>query len=113
MSGGLFKQEEALLNDAKEKESSNSFDAEQNKLLLKGYEKLLKQTRRLVKMSDRTEAELNRMSKEQVELNQTLSEQNTKLETLSVKLSKYLSPQYMNPSFQERLKYGWEPTGST
>ena len=32
MSGGLFKQEEALLNDAKEKESSNSLDAEQNKL---------------------------------------------------------------------------------
>ena len=104
MSGGLFKQEEALLNDAKEKESSNSFDAEQNKLLLKGYEKLLKQTRRLVKMSDRTEAELNRMSKEQVELNQTLSEQNTKLETLSVKLSKYLSPQVYESIFSGKAE---------
>ena len=99
MSGGLFKQEEALLINSKEKEANNSLNAEQYKLLLKGYEKLLKQTRRLVKMSDRSEAELSRMSKEQVELNQTLSEQNTKLETISVKLSKYLSPQVYESIF--------------
>ena len=99
MSGGLFKQEEALLNIAKDSVAAKSFDSEQYQVLLKGYEKLLKQTRRLVKMSDRNEAELNRMSKEQVELNQTLSGQNTKLETLSVKLSKYLSPQVYESIF--------------
>jgi len=99
MSGGLFKQEEALLDNAKELAEANSLDTEQYLLLLKGYEKLLKQTRRLVKMSDRTEAQLNLMSKEQVELNQTLSGQNTKLETLSVKLSKYLSPQVYESIF--------------
>ena len=104
MSGGLFKQEEALLNDAKEKATSNSLDAEQYQRLLKGYEKLLKQTRRLVKMSDRTEAELSRMSKEQVELNQTLGDQNNKLETLSVKLSKYLSPQVYESIFSGKAE---------
>ncbi len=102
MSSGLFKQEEALLGKAKEGEAA--LDAEQYKVLLKGYEKLLKQTRRLVKMSDRTEAELNHLSKEQVELNQTLSEQNTKLETLSVKLSKYLSPQVYESIFSGKAE---------
>ncbi len=92
MSGGLFKQEEALLNKAKEKEAPKSLEGEQYQLLLKGYEKLLKQTRRLVKMSDRTEAQLHLMSKEQVELNQALSGQNTKLETLSPKPSTYPPP---------------------
>ena len=99
MSGGLFKQEELLLNNAKESAADKIFDAEKYQLLLNGYEKLLKQTRRLVKMSDRNEAELNRMSKEQIELNQTLSGQNAKLETLSVKLSKYLSPQVYESIF--------------
>ena len=42
MSSGLFKQEEALLGKAKEGEAA--LDAEQYKVLLKGYEKLLKQT---------------------------------------------------------------------
>merc|ERR1711991_210579 len=50
-------------------------------------------------MSDRTEAELNQLSKEQVKLNQTLSDQNNKLEALSSKLSKYLSPQVYDSIF--------------
>ena len=104
MSSGLFKQEEALLSNAKAQAENHTLDAEQSKVLLKGYEKLLKQTRRLVKMSDRTEAELNRLSKEQVNLNQTLSEQNNKLETLSVKLSKYLSPQVYESIFSGKAE---------
>ena len=99
MSSGIFKREENLFKEAKDHFENNILDQEKYRELLKGYEKLLKQTKRLVKMSDRTEAELNQLSKEQVKLNQTLSEQNNKLETLSSKLSKYLSPQVYDSIF--------------
>ena len=99
MSSGIFKREENLFKEAKDHFDNNTLDQEKYRELLKGYEKLLKQTKRLVKMSDRTEAELNQLSKEQVKLNQTLSDQNNKLETLSSKLSKYLSPQVYDSIF--------------
>ena len=99
MSSGIFKREENLFKEAKDHFENNILDQEKYRELLKGYEKLLKQTKRLVKMSDRTEAELNQLSKEQVKLNQTLSDQNNKLETLSSKLSKYLSPQVYDSIF--------------
>ena len=99
MSSGIFKREDNLFKEAKDHFENNILDQEKYRELLKGYEKLLKQTKRLVKMSDRTEAELNQLSKEQVKLNQTLSDQNNKLETLSSKLSKYLSPQVYDSIF--------------
>ena len=72
-------------------------------VLLKGYEKLLKRTRRLVKMSDRSEAEI-RSPDEQSILNSILSEQNGKLEALSTKLSKYLSPQVYESIFSGKAE---------
>lgn len=54
--------------------------------LYKNYKKLYKNTRRLVKMSDKRELEMNA-------LNAELKGKNGLLESLSSKLSKYLSPQ--------------------
>lgn len=54
--------------------------------LVKAYEKLVRQTKKLMRISDRNEAELNRVAKD-------LDEKNAVLQELSGKLSKYLSPQ--------------------
>lgn len=66
--------------------------ASEFKSLLVAYEKLFKTTRRLVKMSDRNEEKLNKLA-------QTLNEKSTMLESLSNKLSKYLSPQVYESIF--------------
>ena len=60
--------------------------------LFKAYEKLFKTTRKLVRLSDRSEAELNKVSKD-------LDGKNMMLEGLSAKLSKYLSPQIYEAIF--------------
>ncbi len=60
--------------------------------ILKDYEKLLKQTKKLMRISDRSEAELNRVAKD-------LDEKNATLQGLSEKLSKYLSPQIYEQIF--------------
>ena len=60
--------------------------------LLKDYEKLFKTTRKLVRLSDRNEAELNALAR-------SLDDKNTMLEGLSEKLAKYLSPQVYQSIF--------------
>jgi len=60
--------------------------------LLKSYEKLFKQSKRLVRMSDRNEEQLNAVAK-------SLDEKTQVLEALSEKLSKYLSPQVYESIF--------------
>jgi class 3 adenylate cyclase len=60
--------------------------------LLKAYEKLARTTRRLIKLSDRNEEQLNHLA-------HTLNEKNATLEGLSDKLSKYLSPQIYRSIF--------------
>lgn len=60
--------------------------------LHKAYRKLLRSTTKLVKLSDRNEAELNRVA-------QSLDEKNVMLEGLSEKLSRYLSPQVYDQIF--------------
>jgi len=60
--------------------------------ILDGYKKLLRQSKKLVRISDRSEAELNRVAK-------ALDEKNAVLQELSVKLSKYLSPQIYQSIF--------------
>ena len=99
MKSSIFRREEELLNITKELLKKNNLSEDNIVSFISGYEKLLKQTKRLVKMSDRTEAELNELSKEQVRLNKILSTQNNELETLSSKLSKYLSPQVYDSIF--------------
>ncbi len=54
--------------------------------LLKGYTKLMRTSKRLVRVSDRNEAQLNEVAK-------SLDEKSQVLEALSDQLSKYLSPQ--------------------
>lgn len=60
--------------------------------VLKGFRKLLRQTRKLVRISDHSEAELNKVAR-------ALDEKNRVLEALSGKLAKYLSPQIYQSIF--------------
>ncbi|MBL6933210.1 MAG: adenylate/guanylate cyclase domain-containing protein [Rhodospirillales bacterium] len=96
MSFDLFKKEEDVIASAqsfldeggiKNKEASLQFET-----LLKSYEKLFKSLKKLVRLSDRSEAELNEAAK-------SLDEKNKMLEGLSGKLSKYLSPQIYDSIF--------------
>lgn len=93
-----FEQEAALIESIEEfllkgdrfrgcEEEKKHFDA-----LYSGYAKLFKSTKRLVKMSDRREAEMAR-------LNGDLKSKNELLNSLSSKLSKYLSPQLYDSIF--------------
>ena len=108
MKSDLFLSEKLILEDAKINQSNNNFNLNSYSKLLRAYEKLLKQTRRLVRMSDRSEEEIRRLSKEESILNKTLNEQNNRLEALSTKLSKYLSPQVYESIFsgKSQVKVG-------
>ena len=67
--------------------------------LLNDFERLLKATRRLMRVSDRNEAGLNAMAEKQRLAAEELAKKNRELEVLSNKLSKYLSPQLYNSIF--------------
>lgn len=94
MSDDLFAKEFAVVERAKGALSGNDDDVSSSEFqnLLQGYEKLLRQTRKLMRISDRSEAELNRVAK-------ALDEKNAALKLLSTKLSKYLSPQIYEQIF--------------
>ena len=104
MNNDLFAAEKQILEQAEQHLNAADLAPEAFAVLLKGYAKLLKRTRRLVKMSDRSEAEIRRLSDEQSILNSILSEQNGKLEALSIKLSKYLSPQVYESIFSGKAE---------
>ena len=104
MSNDLFAAEKQILEQAEQHLDAADLAPEAFAALFKGYEKLLKRTRRLVKMSDRSEAEIRHLSDEQSILNSILSEQNGKLEALSIKLSKYLSPQVYESIFSGKAE---------
>ena len=65
MSNDLFATEKQILEQAEQHLQAEDLTPEAFSTLLKGYEKLLKRTRRLIKMSDRSEAEIRRLSDEQ------------------------------------------------
>lgn len=92
----LFEKEQKVIAEAKALLSNGGINdatiAEAYAALLKNYEKLSKSSKRLVRVSDRNEAELNKVAK-------SLDEQNAMLEGLSAKLSKYLSPQVYESIF--------------
>ena len=92
----LFTKERSVIETAKSLiEAASKWDDETKKQyqqLLSAYEKLFKTTRRLVRLSDRNEAELNELAK-------SLNEKNKMLEGLSSKLSKYLPPQVYESIF--------------
>ncbi len=92
----LFKKEAAILENAKAFIESgairNRQAAAEFEALLGAYDKLFKSTRKLVRLSDRREAELNKLAK-------SLDDKNAMLQGLSEKLSKYLSPQIYQSIF--------------
>jgi adenylate cyclase len=67
--------------------------------LLKDYQKLFRTTRRLMKLSDRNEQQLNALTQEQRRANEIITQKNKELDALSTKLSKYLSPQIYHSIF--------------
>ncbi|HXG78793.1 MAG TPA: adenylate/guanylate cyclase domain-containing protein [Methyloceanibacter sp.] len=67
--------------------------------LLKDYQKLFRVTRRLMRLSDRNEQQLNALTQEQRRANEIITKKNKELDALSNKLSKYLSPQIYHSIF--------------
>ncbi len=67
--------------------------------LLKDYQKLFRVTRRLLRLSDRNEQQLNALGAEQRRANEIITQKNKELDALSTKLSKYLSPQIYHSIF--------------
>ncbi len=96
MSFELFKKESGIIREGHALLENGGFaddhSARHFATLLKDYEKLFKSTKKLVRLSDRNEAELNATAK-------SLDEKSTMLEELSHKLSKYLSPQVYKSIF--------------
>jgi class 3 adenylate cyclase len=104
MSYELFEDEEATISAAlkrlQEDEFSQTTEREAYTDLLQSYQKLLKTTRRLVRFSDRIEAELNDMAIKHKDARDEISQKNRELESLSNQLSKYLAPQVYESIFR-------------
>ena len=99
----LFAAEEEVISAAQELISSGRIadreDRQRFEKLLKDYQKLFRTTRRLMRLSDRNEQQLNAMGQEQRRANELIALKNKELEALSTKLSKYLSPQIYHSIF--------------
>ncbi len=97
MADDLFAAEEAVIEAAEQRVEKGKFNNDDDREafddLLKSYKKLFRQTRRLVRISDRNEHELNLMADKQRLAAEEIAQKHKELETLSTKLAKYLSPQ--------------------
>ena len=105
MSYELFQKEDAVIAAAQRRLDDGEVHPEDQDAyaeLLQCYQKLLKTTRRLVRFSDRNEAELNAMAEKQRQAAEEVERKNKELETLSNKLAKYLSPQVYQSIFSGR-----------
>jgi class 3 adenylate cyclase len=102
-SDDLFAAEEQVIAAAQQLVDSGGIaDAGDRKLyaeLLKDYQKLFRVTRRLMRLSDRNEQQLNALTEEQRRANEIITQKNKELDALSTKLSKYLSPQIYHSIF--------------
>ncbi len=102
-SDDLFAAEEQVIAAAQAALDEGRFadraDAKLYAELLKDYQKLFRTTRRLLRLSDRNEQQLNAMTEEQRKANEIIAKKNKELEALSKKLSKYLSPQIYHSIF--------------
>ncbi len=100
----LFAKEEAVIEAGRNllgnSQQRDAEDREAFESLLTDYQKLLKTTRRLMRLSDRNERKLNDMAEEQRQAADEISRKNKELETLSNKLAKYLSPQVYSSIFE-------------
>lgn len=91
-SGDIFDHETSILEEALALSESGDASQTDHQKLTKEYQKLLKTTRRIIKLSDKSERRLT-------ELSQEAQETNRQLEGLSTQLSKYLSPQLYQSIF--------------
>ena len=102
----LFAKEEAVVAGAEQclTELAYPDDADREKIfaLVKEYRKLLRTTRRMMRLSDRNERELNALAEQQRAAAEEIARKNQELETLSGKLAKYLSPQVYSSIFSGR-----------
>lgn len=102
-SDDLFAKEQAIMATAQRCLEEGSFADDETRssfdLIISEYGKLLKTTRRMMRLSDRNERELNLLAEQQRIAAEEISRKNQELETLSGKLSKYLSPQVYNSIF--------------
>jgi len=92
----LFADEEQVIARGAQLVAAGDFrspdDKQHYEQLLKSYQKLLRVTRRLMRLSDNNERQLNAAA-------DLIAQKNKQLEALSTKLSKYLSPQIYNSIF--------------
>jgi adenylate cyclase len=92
----VFQREAAVIAQGRALLAANSIAdpaaAAKYQELLAAYEKLSRTTRKLIRLSDRNEEQLNQLA-------HTLNEKNATLEALSDKLSKYLAPQIYQSIF--------------
>jgi adenylate cyclase len=110
----LFAKEEAIIKDGRTfLENSPLRDAQDREAfenLFQNYQKLLKTTRRLMRLSDRNEEKLNQMAEEQRLVSTEIARKNRELETLSNKLAKYLSPQVYASIFEGKQEVALDST---
>ena len=97
MSGDdLFVAEEGVIAAAEQLVADGGFQAAAERRhyekLLKSYQKLFRTARRLMRLGDHNERQLNAAA-------EVIAQKNRELESLSTKLSKYLSPQIYNSIF--------------
>tara|TARA_E500000075_G_scaffold77045_1_gene69375 strand:+ start:90 stop:1133 length:1044 start_codon:yes stop_codon:yes gene_type:complete len=90
--GDIFDHETKVLEAAKSLSEAGSANGDDHAALVGEYQKLLRTTRRVIKLSDKSEQRLTELSKE-------AQETNSQLENLSNQLSKYLSPQIYQSIF--------------
>jgi adenylate cyclase len=92
----LFANEEEVIATGEQLVAAGGFSSPEDKRhyeqLLKSYQKLFRVTRRLMRLSDNNERQLNAAA-------DVIAQKNRELEALSIKLSKYLSPQIYNSIF--------------
>jgi class 3 adenylate cyclase len=102
-SGDLFGKEEAVIAAAQSRLADSAFATEQDRdayaELFDAYQRLLRTTRRLMRLSDRNEHELSALAEKQRQASEQIARKNRELETLSNKLAKYLSPQVYQSIF--------------
>jgi len=92
MEHDIFSQETKILAAAKKLSEDAGVSPEAYTELVGHYSKLLRTTKKIIKLSDKNEQRLNELKKE-------AQETNSQLEGMSAQLSKFLSPQLYNSIF--------------
>lgn len=92
METDIFSQETKVLADFKRIKADGTFSQSDFDALVDQYGKLLRTTKKIIKLSDKNEQRLNQLKTEAQETNE-------QLEGMSAQLSKFLSPQLYNSIF--------------